>query len=71
VVLFCLGIILCAPLALLGGWRLCRGLTRSETTSTLDGVPVVRVTLDPGPWPWSGAQVVLLDPETPGLEIER
>jgi hypothetical protein len=52
------------------GWRLCRGLTLAQHVTTLDGDPVVRVTLDPGAWPWSGARVAFVDPATPGLEIE-
>lgn len=56
-------------LSLLAGWRLCRGLAQAQAVEMLDGTPSVRVTSDPGVWPWSGARVVFIAPDTPGLEL--
>jgi len=53
------------------GWRLCRGLARAENKATFDGVPVVRLTIDPGAWPWSGARVLLLPFDTVGLSDQE
>jgi len=49
----CIGLIL--------GWKLCRGLVRSQAVQSEQGQPLLRVTLDPGPFPWSGAETLLLD----------
>lgn len=42
---------------ILVGWRLCRGLAEAQTVTMDDGQGALRVTLDPGAYPWSGAQV--------------
>ena len=39
------------------GWRLCRGLAEAQAVTLDDGQGALRVTLDPGANPWSGAQV--------------
>lgn len=64
-----LGALVCGS-STLAGWRLCRGLARAQAVQMLDGTDVVRVTSDPGAWPWSGARVLFIPPDTPDLELE-
>jgi hypothetical protein len=42
---------------ILCGWQLCRGLAEAQAVTMDDGQGALRVTLDPGAYPWSGAQV--------------
>ena len=42
---------------ILCGWRLCRGLASAQVVTMDDGTGALRTTLDPGAYPWSGAQV--------------
>ena len=49
---------------ILCGWRLCRGLAEAQPVTLEGGEDALRVTLDPGLHPWSGAQVCFIDPET-------
>ena len=48
---------------ILCGWRLCRGLAEAQAVTMDDGTGALRVTLDPGATPWSGAQVRFIDSE--------
>ena len=45
----------------LGGWKLCRGLALSQPVTTDEGKSAIRITLDPGAYPWSGAQTQFIE----------
>ncbi len=56
---------------LLLGWRFARARTlptQGYWPPVGDGERVVRLTTDPGAWPWSDGSTVLLNPSTPGLD---
>ena len=40
---------------IVGGWQLCRGLVQAQEVD-VEGTKVLRVALDPGKYPWSGAE---------------
>ena len=50
-------------MGVLCGWRLCRGLAEAQAVKLEGGDDALRVTLDPGAFPWSGAQVCFIDPQ--------